>query len=213
MLTAGSNAIPTATSRPQLRIKAGLTPPPSVNGSKGIGTNAGNRKAARSVQTSAWFNFGKPKAPEKIARETVVPEPSYALPIALTGIAGFSGLEGNLPVAAVTGFLAAFLAFQASRVQFVFDDEALEVLIKSGGSDESQESENKFVGGQNRWKYDAFTNWEFWWKKFPVLVYFKETQTKSEGQIHFFPVLFKGDQLYDVMAERCGSSQNSAPEE
>lgn len=39
----------------------------------------------------------------------------------------------------------------------------------------------------------------------------QETQTKPEGQIHFFPVLFKGNQLYDVMAERCGSSQNSAP--
>ena len=41
----------------------------------------------------------------------------------------------------------------------------------------------------------------------------QETQTKPEGQIHFFPVLFKGNQLYDVMAERCGSSQNSAPAE
>ena len=59
--------------------------------------------------------------------------------------------------------------FQASRVQFVFDDEALEVLIKS------KESENKFVGGQNRWAFDSFTNWEFWWKGFPVLVYFKVT--------------------------------------
>lgn len=25
---------------------------------------------------------------------------------------------------------------------------------------------------------------EFWWPGFPVLVYFKETQTKPEGQIH-----------------------------
>ena len=49
----------------------------------------------------------------------------------------------------------------------MFDDEALEVLIKSN------KSENKFVGGENRWNYDAFTNWEFWWKQFPVLVYFK----------------------------------------
>jgi len=57
-------------------------------------------------------------------------------------------------------------------VQFVFDDEGLEVLIKSK-DDKAEESENKFVGGQNRWSYDAFTNWEFWWKKFPVLVYFK----------------------------------------
>lgn len=62
---------------------------------------------------------------------------------------------------------------QASRVQFVFDDEALEVLIKSN------KSENKFVGGQNRWAYDSFTNWEFWWNKFPVLVYFKVRKALS----------------------------------
>lgn len=81
---------------------------------------------------------------------------------------------------------------------------------------------------------------QFWWPNFPVLVYFKvrkcepslallllqlagmpanfrvlnvvqETQTKPEGQIHFFPVIFNGKQVYDVMVERCGTSQNSAP--
>ena len=46
-----------------------------------------------------------------------------------------------------------------------------------------------------------------------TLTWMQETQTKPEGQIHFFPVLFKGNQLYEVMAERCGSSQNSAPAE
>ena len=29
------------------------------------------------------------------------------------------------------------------------------------------------------------------------------------AQIHFFPIIFNGRQLYDVMAERCGTSQNS----
>jgi len=38
-------------------------------------------------------------------------------------------------------------------------------------------------------RYDTFTNWEFWWPGFPVLVYFKETQTKPEGQVHFFPII------------------------
>ena len=32
------------------------------------------------------FNFGKPKVPGKVARETVIPEPSYSLPIALAGL-------------------------------------------------------------------------------------------------------------------------------
>ena len=105
--------------------------------------------------------------------------------------------------------LAGFLAFQASRVKFVFDDEALEVVIGPNNA----ESENKFVGGRNRWAYDTFVNWEFWWAGFPVLVYFKETQTRPEGQIHFFPIIMDGKMLYDVMSERCGSSVNSAGKE
>lgn len=39
-------------------------------------------------------------------------------------------------------------------------------------------------------RYSAFVNWELWWPNFPILVYFKEKQTKPEGQIHFFPVIF-----------------------
>ena len=121
------------------------------------------------------FNFGKPKVlEERVKRETVIPEPSYSIPIALTGrfclswacqlhvqfsvqqefltstctflvvstdaevaikawlhafatysvpcrhsycvytagITGLSAVEGNLVLAGVTGFLAAFLAFQ-----------------------------------------------------------------------------------------------------
>jgi len=54
---------------------------------------------------------------------------------------------------------------------------------------------------------------EFWWPGFPILVYFKETQTKPEGQIHFFPLIFNGKQVYDVMVERCGTSENSGPNE
>ncbi|GFH33406.1 uncharacterized protein HaLaN_32774 [Haematococcus lacustris] len=52
---------------------------------------------------------------------------------------------------------------------------------------------------------------ELWFPAFPVLVYFKETQTKPEGQIHFFPIIFNGRQLYDVMVERCGPSATSGP--
>ena len=42
----------------------------------------------------------------------------------------------------------------------------------------------------------------------------QETQTTKEdgGQIHFFPVLFDGKQLYDVMVERCGPSKTSSPQ-
>ena len=43
--------------------------------------------------------------------------------------------------------------------RFVFDDEALEVVI---GGKEEEPTENAFVGGRNRWRYDTFVNWEFW---------------------------------------------------
>merc|ERR1711871_355139 len=67
--------------------------------------------------------------------------------------------------------------------------------------------------GGNKWAFSSFVNWEiFPSPKFPVLVYFKETQTKPEGQIHFFPIIFNFDELYNVMVERCGPSQNSGPE-
>jgi hypothetical protein len=33
------------------------------------------------------------------------------------------------------------------------------------------------------------------------------------AQIHFFPIIMDGKQLYDVMVERCGPSQNSGPKE
>jgi hypothetical protein len=54
--------------------------------------------------------------------------------------------------------------------RFVFDDEALEVVI---AGKEEQQTENAFVGGRNRWRYDTFVNWELWWPGFPILVYFK----------------------------------------
>ena len=34
-------------------------------------------------------------------------------------------------------------------------------------------SQNVFVGGENKWAYNTFTNWEFWWPGFPVIAYFK----------------------------------------
>ena len=58
---------------------------------------------------------------------TCVPAPPACLPCPRTGAtaaAHFGGVDG---VAAVTGVLGAFLAIQATRVRFVFDDEALQV--------------------------------------------------------------------------------------
>ncbi|XP_031381263.1 uncharacterized protein LOC116195953 [Punica granatum] len=143
-------------------------------------------------------------------RETVIPDPDYRIPIVLLGLAGGLAYTNNLLPAAPAGLLGLLLLFQTTRVRFVFDDEALEVKI---GEQLQESGENVFVGGKNRWKYSTFVNWELWWPNFPILVYFKETQTKPEGQVHFFPVIFNGKQLYDVMVERAGPSKTSGPKQ
>ncbi|GAX83525.1 hypothetical protein CEUSTIGMA_g10950.t1 [Chlamydomonas eustigma] len=153
--------------------------------------------------------FGsKPSRPVKPPpRPTVVPEPSFNIPISLVAISALEGYEGWTGLAAFTAVLGIFLSIQATRIRFLFDDEGLSV-IRAG-----EETENVFVGGSNKWSYESFINWEYWFPGFPVLVYFKESQTKPEGQIHFFPIIFNGKQLYDVMAERCGPSQGSGPKD
>jgi hypothetical protein len=42
-------------------------------------------------------------------------------------------------------------------------------------------------------------------------VYYKETQTRPDGQPHFFPVLADGKQLYATMLARMPPSMNRKP--
>ena len=70
---------------------------------------------------------------------------------------------------------------QASRVKFVFDSDSLEVVL----GNEAKETENAFVGGENKWKFSTFTNWEFWWPSFPVLVYFKVLNVRYHHNLTF----------------------------
>ncbi|XP_048538762.1 uncharacterized protein LOC125517597 isoform X2 [Triticum urartu] len=157
---------------------------------------AGMRRQGRKQHRSTPIVslFGR-KTAKKTTRETVVPDPDYRLPIAILGISGVFAYADNLLAAAPVGLLGLLLLFQEVKV----------------GNQLQESGENVFVGGKNRWKYSTFVNWELWWPQFPILVYFKETQTKPEGQIHFFPVIFNGRQLYDIMVERAGSSETSGP--
>jgi hypothetical protein len=63
------------------------------------------------------------------------------------------------------------------------DDTALAASTASSGDNKLQ------GGGANKWSLESITNWEFWWPGFPVLVYYKENQTRPEGQPHFFPII------------------------
>jgi NIMA (never in mitosis gene a)-related kinase len=98
-----------------------------------------------------------------------------------------------------------FVAFQTSNLRFKFDESSFS-LVKADGS---SVGENVVVGGENSWKYNTFVNYDFLPSEdFPILVYFKETQTPSdawveapivvdnaEGQAHFFPAIANTAQL------------------
>ncbi|CAI5467759.1 unnamed protein product [Closterium sp. Yama58-4] len=144
---------------------------------------AQRQQAAHAARGAAVVAAASPKGTGK---GTVVVEPDPRIPIVLLGVSGALFLADNKIAAAPIGLLGALLAFQTTRVRFVFGEEALEVRI---GQQLESSGENVFVGGENKWRYDTFVNWEFWWPFFPVLVYFKETQTRPRGRCTSFPSL------------------------
>ncbi|CAK9031588.1 unnamed protein product [Durusdinium trenchii] len=139
--------------------------------------------APRSVKVSRqFFNL-----PADANEPPVVIKEDYTL------AAAFSGLGLVLCTLPFFGFglgllvllLGVLFFVQAGRVRFVFDNEAFAVQTLSTGEELEKPGENIVVGGENRWKYSSFVNWEFFPKGLvekglpPVLVYFKETQTPS----------------------------------
>jgi len=127
----------------------------------------------------------------------------------------------NKSLAAVFGggailftIFGAFIAFQTATLRFTFDENSFS-LVKSSGE---KLDENVVVGGENKWAYDTFVNWKFLpSEEFPILVYFKETQTPRdnwveapivvdnfEGQAHFFPAIARADELAtQFIANKC----------
>ncbi|RVX11202.1 hypothetical protein CK203_013228 [Vitis vinifera] len=161
-----------------------------------IGSKSFVRRAVRRRVHGDCFVVASVLGQKVKNRETVIPDPDYRIASVLLGLSGGLIYTNNLLPAAPVGLLGLLLLVQTSRVRFVFDNEALEVKV---GEQLQESGENVFVGGKNRWKYSTFVNWELWWPNFPILVYFKETQTRPEGQVHFFPVIF-------VSIERCKSN-------
>eukprot|EP00640_Fibrocapsa_japonica_P007543 CAMPEP_0113940324 /NCGR_PEP_ID=MMETSP1339-20121228/6485_1 /TAXON_ID=94617 /ORGANISM="Fibrocapsa japonica" /LENGTH=151 /DNA_ID=CAMNT_0000944121 /DNA_START=166 /DNA_END=621 /DNA_ORIENTATION=- /assembly_acc=CAM_ASM_000762 len=141
--------------------------------------------------------------PDGVEPGSTIISPDFRIPLALIGIGVGLAVPGeNIFAGIPITLIGAALTFQTTRLRFVFDSKALELkyatkdgLVNSG--------ENFKVGGANRWDYDTFTNWVFYPSpSFPILVYFKETQTSPEGQIHFFPVIADGKKLYETMVEK-----------
>jgi len=125
------------------------------------------------------------------------------------------------PIVTLLGIL--FLV-QTFRLNFVCDERTFS--LQDTSSEETSVGENLVVGGENRWTYDSYVNYDFFpagWidqPQGPILVYFKETQTPSDkwsegpgasansddalakgavkGQVHFFPALCNTQQLRAV---------------
>ena len=145
-----------------------------------------------------------------------VAPPSFNLALGSIALGGVFGVPGsplkNKVTAFVPGALLAlfglFIAFQTTTLRFTFDDDSF-ALVKS---DLSSTGENVVVGGENDWAYKKFVNYDFFpSESFPILVYFKETQTPEDqwnvgpgeqansaeaiangakpGQVHFFPAI------------------------
>lgn len=148
-------------------------------------------------------------------------DPSYNLAIGAFGVGLLGGFledvrkpnsDEKLPTAPIFGgaallftVFAAFLTFQTTTLRFTFDDDSFAL----GRSNGSSLGENVVVGGENKWAYKSFVNYDFLpSKNFPILVYFRETQTPAEnreevplvvdnldGQVHFFPAIANSQQL------------------
>jgi len=162
-----------------------------------------------------------PRAHAPLAVAEVV-DPSYNLALGSLALGAVWGIPGSPLKSKWGAFLAGvplalfglFLAFQTTTLRFTFEDSSF-ALVRS---DLSSTGENVVVGGENVWRYDTFVNWDFFPSEdFPILVYFKETQTPKEywnagpgeqansaealakgakeGQVHFFPAIARVDQL------------------
>ena len=158
----------------------------------------------------------KPKLPD------VVIDPSFKLPaiFLVLGVVLDCVPYIQLTLGPIVTLLGILFLVQTFRIRFCFDETAFELRM---GDKLENIGENVVVGGENRWTYDSFVNWEFFPKGWvdtpqgPILAYFKETQTPSDkwnegpgksanseeaiangavpGQVHFFPVLCDAQQL------------------
>lgn len=137
--------------------------------------------------------------------------------------------DGSPSVIGIAGgafhmLFASLLWVQTRRVRCVFEKDAFEFYNIKGphldldnGAWLEHKPGNYVTGTPNRWRYDAITNYGFFpSKEFPVICYFKETDTPKEqwnqwfaafdsygrGQPHFFPGICNVNQFKAEMEKR-----------
>jgi len=148
-------------------------------------------------------NFFKAPEPAKPLYEDVIVPPNPTLGAAFLAFSILLSQVALIPSIPVILF-SVFLLIQTSRVRFVFDETSFSLQTAKPFSNDLQSSgENIVVGGENRWPYPSFVNYDFFPSAFPILVYFKETNTPEDkweegpgqldkvggGQVHFFPAI------------------------
>jgi len=135
-------------------------------------------------------------------------DPSFNLALGSVALGSVFGAKGSpvkfAPLAVLLAAFGAFVAFQTSTLRFEFTDSAFELARIGRAPDE-----NVVTGGSNSWKLATVTNYAFLPSEgFPILVYFRETQTPPadrvdapivvddlDGQAHFFPAIARADQI------------------
>mmetsp|Transcript_49159 Transcript_49159/g.106917 ORF Transcript_49159/g.106917 Transcript_49159/m.106917 type:complete len:239 (-) Transcript_49159:140-856(-) len=187
-------------------------------------TNSRSPPASPEARVVSAQFFGDSDAPA--VKETVVIQEDYRLAaifftlgLVLSSALPYAGFGFGLFVL----LLGVLFFVQTGRLRFIFDEEAFELKTVGGDEKLNESGENVLVGGENRWKYKSFVNWEFFPKGLveqgipPILVYFKETQTPKEkwmkgpgasanspeaieggavaGQVHFFPCICNAQQI------------------
>mmetsp|Transcript_19547 Transcript_19547/g.28986 ORF Transcript_19547/g.28986 Transcript_19547/m.28986 type:complete len:211 (-) Transcript_19547:219-851(-) len=154
-------------------------------------------------------------------------DPSYNLAIGAFGVGLAGGFLEDLrdargeklltakpfgALAVIFTVFSLFLAFQTTTLRFGFDDDSFSLVKANGASI----GENVVVGGENKWAYKSFKNYDFLPSAdFPILVYFREDQTSVEnreevpivvdaleGQVHFFPAISNVQDLKSEFEKR-----------
>ncbi len=111
--------------------------------------------------------------------------PSYALPLALCGLA-IPVLFASQGWALAVAVFSLFLIYQTTVIRLVFAEQALEV----------------YRGSQRirQFPYAEWQSWRIFWPPVPILFYFREVNS-----IHFLPVIFDPAQLQRCLQARVGS--------
>jgi Protein of unknown function (DUF3119) len=186
---------------------------------------------------SDLFSAKGESKPAATVFEPVVIEPDYRLG-AFTLALG--GLLDSIPyiqysLGPLVTLLGVLFVVQTARIRFVFDETAFELKTSTVDAETGElatTGENVVVGGANRWDCSSIINYDFFpqswvddFPGFPVLVYFKETQTPADkwnegpgqyandpskiasgqavaGQVHFFPAVCNAKQIRSEFAKR-----------